>query len=126
MSVHSQRNRLGALMKELMGRWSETKLVWRDAKAAEFEKLEAVIEFARTHGERHVVHGGVTLARRVLADESAGHVLQFDGGRGHGESYKKESAEPPIKGPRRSGSAGPMGPTPWGGDGRRPARGVKI
>lgn len=38
MSVHGQRNRLGGLMKELMGRWSETKVVWRDAKAAEFEK----------------------------------------------------------------------------------------
>lgn len=38
MSIHGQRNRLGALMKELMARWSETKLHWRDAKAAEFEK----------------------------------------------------------------------------------------
>lgn len=38
MSVHGQRNRLGALMKELMGRWSETKIHWRDAKAQEFEK----------------------------------------------------------------------------------------
>jgi hypothetical protein len=25
-------------MKELMGRWSETKVVWRDTKAEEFEK----------------------------------------------------------------------------------------
>jgi len=38
MSVHGQRNRLGALMKELMARWSETKVGWRDAKAEEFEK----------------------------------------------------------------------------------------
>ena len=38
MSVHGQRNRLGALMKELMARWSETKVGWRDGKAVEFEK----------------------------------------------------------------------------------------
>jgi hypothetical protein len=38
MSVHSQRNQLGALMKQLMGQWSETRVRWRDNKAAEFEK----------------------------------------------------------------------------------------
>lgn len=38
MSVHSQRNQLGALMKQLMGQWSETKIHWRDSKAGEFEK----------------------------------------------------------------------------------------
>ncbi len=38
MSVHSQRNQLGALMKQLMAQWSETKINWRDLKAAEFEK----------------------------------------------------------------------------------------
>lgn len=38
MSVHSQRNQLGALTKQLMGQWSETKIHWRDQKAAEFEK----------------------------------------------------------------------------------------
>lgn len=38
MSVHSQRNQLGALTKQLMAQWSESKSHWRDAKAAEFEK----------------------------------------------------------------------------------------
>ncbi|MCB1230138.1 MAG: hypothetical protein KDN19_07725 [Verrucomicrobiae bacterium] len=38
MSVHSQRNQLGALMKQLMAQWSEAKLHWRDNKAGEFEK----------------------------------------------------------------------------------------
>ncbi|MCB1063010.1 MAG: hypothetical protein KDN20_08835 [Verrucomicrobiae bacterium] len=38
MSVHSQRNQLGAQMKQLLGQWSETKIHWRDNKSAEFEK----------------------------------------------------------------------------------------
>lgn len=38
MSVQSQRNQIGALMKQLMAQWSETRVHWRDQKAVDFEE----------------------------------------------------------------------------------------
>ena len=38
MSLSGSKSRLAAISKELLLRWTETKMSWNDSKAAEFER----------------------------------------------------------------------------------------
>lgn len=38
MSLNATKSRLGALSKDLLGRWAQTRETWSDAKGREFEQ----------------------------------------------------------------------------------------